>query len=135
MGELNPDSGLVITSYVDSSVEGGTEYAYAVKAFDIDDPEANIHRIDSFDSGSASSLVYDENESYTVDFVEEIPSGLRLTLNEEHEFSAGEHIYIDGLGFARINNISNARLDISRYSVSQLDGATVYPAPGIVLIP
>lgn len=135
MTELNPDSGLVVTSYVDSGVTGGTEYAYAVKAFDIDDLDVNIPRIDSFDSGSAASSVYDENTSFTVSLVEEIPSGLRLTLNEEHEFSAGEHIYIDGLGFARIISISNGRIIISGYIQSQLTGATVYPAPGIVRIP
>lgn len=105
-------------SFLDeSSIVANSLYSYRVKIQD-----RSSRRIDSYDTGSDQSLVFENPVSYTVD-----ATGTILTIGE-HDFSLGQYIFISTKGIFQILSKTSSTITINR----PVDSAGIlYRANGI----
>lgn len=108
----------VTLSFLDeSSTVANSLYSYRVKIQD-----RGSRRIDSYDTGSDQSLVFENPVSYTID-----TTGTILTIGE-HDFSLGQYIFISTKGIFQILSKTSSTITINR----PVDSAGIlYKANGI----
>lgn len=133
---LNPDSGSIEIKYLDTSFVSGEQYVYRVQMFDSssDGPASSLQRIDSFDSSSLQSKIFDDENEISVS---SIVDG-RMTVFEGHGLSRGGWILIrsDDLLVEDFFQIEAATEDIIVITDSiTLGSSKIYKAFGVVRIP
>lgn len=116
--EVDSESGFIKIQYDDTSHTLDTGYVYRVQTFDTSDGPAGEDRIDSFNSSSIQSKVFDLDSTITIDAVTEIKDALnvtvslQLTLSEEIGVNAGSYIALLDGASAGLYKVLNVTQDV-----------------------
>jgi len=134
---VNEDSGSIDIEYLDTTFLANTLYIYRVQAFDStgDGPSSPLPRIDSFDSSSLQSKIYDEANGVALT---DITSG-RMTVPEGHEFQSGSWVYIVADDFSveefyLVSAVTEDTVILENTSLN-LGASTIYRTFGVIQTP
>lgn len=131
--ELNENSGSIEIQYLDTSFDANEKYIYRVQMFDTtsEGPPSPLEQIDSFESSSLQSKIYDDENEITTS---SITSG-RMTVSEGHGLSRGNWILVksDNLAVEEFYQIDAATEDtIILSSPINAGSSKIYKAFGVI---
>ena len=128
---VNPETNNIDIEHIDDSVLSDTLYSYRAQIFDTDEgPSSPLNRLDSFNSSSLQSRIYDEDGYSVVSILDgEIDVGI------EHGIVSGTFVYIKDSfgadGIYQVIDISDTKIYIENSVVSSNTG-TVHKTFGIM---
>jgi hypothetical protein len=131
--EKSEDTQSILTEYTDEDLEINKLIAYRVESFDSNEGPTSVQdRLDSFNSSSEQSLIFNET-GFTIS---SIVNGI-ITTTTEHNINNGSYIALKDTtsndGYYFVEAITNNLLKLQDLTINDTSG-TVHQAFGIIQI-
>lgn len=126
----NPDTSSIFIEYVDTVVDEETGYIYRVQSFDTNEgPTGDIPRVDSFNTSSVQSKIYEESGINILG----INEGL-ITTDIEHDIDENTYIAITGTssndGYYWVTDVTPTTIQLENIILSGGEEGTVHKTFG-----